>query len=211
MSVEAPPIVDALPYVDTAIDDDDNQRAAAMKELDDELDVFAPQRDYLEHLQPLEPRTFCTPLIRHEHERLEAGKPQPAARDLADTHADTPPPTSSSANMDAQEHEVWQRCLDQLKIKLEYLSRQSVNLELIKSYGAAAWQNFIDQNEATETELKGELESLERRIQEINWHRKTEQERVEKTLQVLRGEWIGYVDKNRILFHEFERLNAQFR
>lgn len=199
MTTDTPEIIDSLPYIDTAIDEDEEQRTIAMKEVDDELMIFPPDKDYLEYLPPINPRRFTTPLLEHELAIIENKEPTPSSNDL---ELDVLPPMSSL--IDNNTHEKY---LDQLKIKLEYRQRQMVNLELIKSYGAAAWEQYISEYEALSEILKKELELITANTQKVNWNRKSDQERVARTLNLLKNEWDLLVNRNRLLSDEIDRLS----
>lgn len=206
MTTDTPIFVDALPYIDTAIDDDDEQRALAMREVDDELEVFPPDKDYLAHLPDINGRPFKTALLEAELDRLEAGeKVERADSSIDQIKVDVPPPTSSQ--MTEEQLELWQKCLDQIRIKIEYRQRQLMNLELLKGYGQPAWEQYIAQSEKLEKELKLELEDLSKRTQEVNWSRKTEQERILKSLQVLQNECDSLMTRNHRIKKEIQQLS----
>lgn len=206
MSTETPAIIDSLPYIDTAIDDNEELRVLAMREVDLELEVFPPDKDYLTYLPDISRRPFRTDLLRHEYESIENNESRPDSCQLSRLNVDIPPPASSI--MDEEELELWSKCLNQIKIKLEYKQRQMVNLEILKCYGTPAWQEFISENERMEASLNSELHDLTNRAQEVNWARKSDQQRVQKRLDILRNEWINVVDKNRMLADEITRLKT---
>lgn len=118
-------------------DEDDELIDIGMREVYHEMEKFAPTKDYLAYLPLKEPRTFCTPLIENEHSCIENNDDsRPPASDLAKIKTDIPPPASTM--MDKEEIDIWLKCLDQVKIKLEYKQRQLVNLDLLKNYGLPA-------------------------------------------------------------------------
>lgn len=205
MSTDTPEFIDALPYIDTAIDDDEEHRAIAMKEVDDEIYSFPPDKDYLEYLPNVESRTFATPLIEYEHFCIESNEPRPPSSNLAKVEVTMPPPSTSS--MDDEEFDRWNKCLNQVKIKLEYGQRQLANLERLKENGVPIIEQFIAVNENIETCLAKEINDLSRKTHEINWQRKSEQERIGRTLDILKTEWNTLMDKNCILAKEVRRLN----
>lgn len=207
MTTDTPEFIDALPYIDTAIDDYDEQRAIAMKEVDDEIDVFPPQKDYIEYLPSVEPRTFTTPLLEYEHFCIETNEPRPPSSELAKLQLDIPP--SATTMMDDEELDAWNKCLNQVKIKFEYLQRHSANLERLKDEGEAILDQFIAHNQNIDSCLKKELNELNRRTHEVNWQRKSEQERIGKTLDILKNEWNTLASKNCLLATEIKRLSYQ--
>lgn len=206
MTTEIPEHVDALPYIDTAIDDDEEKRALAMREVDEELEIFAPDKDYIHYLPPIK-GSFSTPLIEHEHSCIEKNISRFPVNDLAEVKVDSPPPSNSP--LSADELNSWSKCLNQLKIKLEYKQRQYINLELLKSYAAPVWQEYLIEQERKTNSLQAELDDLNKKMQEVNWSRKCDQERVRKTLEVLKKEWDNFVERNRILSNEINRLSSK--
>lgn len=209
MTTNTPAYIDALPYIDTAIDDDDDQRAIAMREVDDELEVFPPDRDYLADMPDIHRRPFQTELLELELRRIEADESskQDIKSTLTEMRVEVPPPVSS--RMSEEQLEIWERSLNQLKIKIEYRHRQLLNLELLKKYGLVAWGHYIAESEKLEAALNTELEDLNKQTQEINWLRKTEQEKVLQKLQVLQAEWDNLVTKNHQLSLEIQRLKGE--
>lgn len=204
MTTEAPSIIDALPYVDSTIDDDEGKRLEAMKEVDDEMDIFPPQRDYIDYLPYDGSRRFKTPLIEHEHSCIENNETRPPASELAIMRTKT-----LSTSIPTVDDDELADCLKFLKIKLEYRQRQLINLELMKSYGEPAWEQYISESEKLSANLQDEMNNLNKRTQEVNWRRKTDQERTVKTLDLLKTEWTYLADKNRILSEELKRLTGQ--
>lgn len=206
MTTNTPIFVDALPYIDTAIDDDDDQRALAMKEVDDELELFPPDKDYLADMPDISIRPFKTELLDKELSRLETDeRSDHVGLPIEQINVEVPPPTSSK--MTEEQLELWEKCLTQVRIKIEYRQRQLMNLELLNNYGQPAWEQYIAQHEKLEKELKMELEDLNKRTQEVNWSRKTEQEKILKQLQVLQNEWNNLATKNHRIKSEIQQLS----
>ena len=199
ITTETPPIVDALPFVDTVIDEDEHQRVLAMRLVDDELEVFPPDRDYLEYLPDINVR------IRSDTEDNDSRTTRWSANELSDIRVDTPPPELNNDD----ELKLWVQCLDQIKIKLEYRQRQLANLDLLKSYGSAAWKQFIVENERMEASMNKELEDLSNRIQEINTARKSGQEHVLRHLDVLQSHWDNLLVKNQMVAEEIVKIKNQ--
>lgn len=203
------PLVDALPFVDRAIDDHEDVHAAARSAVDDEMETSPPDKDYLAHLPDISKRPFLTELLKKEIARIDACQTQnnpPIKNNLAEMKADIPPPASSM--MDTDELELLRKCFDQLKIKLEYRHRQLINLELIRSYGSLAWEQYILACEQLGNEINLEQENLERRTQEVNWDRKSHQEKALRALNILKNEWNNLVDRNRELSREIARVRG---
>lgn len=208
MASETPAFIDALPYIDTAIDDESVERKID-EEVHNEMNIFPPDKDYLKYLPPIS-RTFVTPLIEHEHLCIEQKRElqtRPSAKELAEIRTDPPPPSNSP--LDEEELTIWSKCLDQVKIKLEYRQRHLMNLELIKEYGEPAWRQYIEEQERLIDSLTEELNELEKKSVKVNLSRKTDQERICRTLEVLKKEWNTYLDKNRILSDEINKLSLR--
>lgn len=201
-------VLDALPYIDTKIDDNEEEREAAMCLVDDELEIFPPTKDYLEYLPiNLQNRTFVTELIENEHNYIERGKTRSTSPSLADIFSGTPS-HQSLKDLKDDDLESLGKNLNQLKIKIEYRQRQLTNLELIKSYGQPAWEQYLNHLSTIESELKSELEQLEAQTQKINWSRKTSQERIAKNLEIIQKEWESLSDRNRKLANEVRRMKS---
>lgn len=192
-------------------DEEDEQLAIGMREVDEELYVFPPSRDYIEHLPfSAKSRTFSTPLLDSEHEAIENCEARASASDLAEICFEVPPPTRAAGLIETNdEFATWNKCLDQLKLRLEYGQRQLLNLELMKSQGNLAWAQCITEAESLESALKANLVDLskQQQIQEdINWRRKSDQELVAKQLQVLQREWHTLEERNRALSEAIKKL-----
>lgn len=205
MTTDTPDFIDALPYIETAIDDDEEQRAIAMKEVDDEIDSFPPSKDYLEYLPNVESRAFTTPIIEYEHFCIESNEPRPPSSRLNELEVDIPPKATSVMN--DEDLGIWNKCLNQIKIKLEYKQRQLDNLKWLQDNGIPILEQFITINESVASCLRKEINDLSRRTHEINYKRKTEQESVSKTLDILKNDCNTLIDKNCILAKEVRRLN----
>lgn len=207
-------IVDALPFIDTLIDDNEQRRQMAMQMVDDELEVYPPAEDYLAHLPDIPSlRPFNSELIQLEHAILEEGSEHPTrwtASELASLKVDIPPPQTDTTAMTDQELNLWQRCFNQVKIKLEYRQRQLINLDLMKTYSGPAWDLFIKENERVEAMMKQELKELDDAIQEINRARKSDQEHVQRNLDILQANWDNLSVSNQMLLEEVVKLRARY-
>lgn len=210
MSTETPESVDALPFVDTAIDQDEQKRDEAMRMVDDELEVHPPAKDYIEYLPDVGARPFKTQTVDSEHERLEHGNATSSgATALSEIKTDIPTPAHSA--MDGEEFHLWNNCLDQVKVKLEYRQRQVTNLELLKSYGGPAWEQFIKQNEMMDANMKQELDELCNKVQDVNLERKNQQESTSRNLDVVQSQWDNLAVRNQMLAEEIEKLQQELQ
>lgn len=199
---------DALPFIDSAIDQNEQLRIEAMRLVDDELEIFPPDKDYLGYLpMDLKSRTFLTPLLEAEQARIEnttdfhsgGGKD---SNDLAAIITNAPQQTDS----DEQEFSDWLSCLNQLKVKIEYRQRQLVNLEVLKTHNTTLWEQYIERHQDIKSSFEQELNDIIKKAEATNFRRKTSQERVAKTLEVLRSEWISLANRNHALASEIERM-----
>lgn len=180
-------VIDALPYVNTLIDDNEDECEFAMKLVDDELEIFPPDKDYLAHLPlDLKSRTFCTPIIDHEYQILENHESR-TPNSLAQLNTEPPPQTSSNFNDD--DMDAWVRCLDQMKIKIEYHERQLTNLDLMKTYGEVTMNQYLAHVNTIKASLEAEIHELEAKTQKMTWVRKNSQEQAAKSIQVMRNQW----------------------
>lgn len=136
--------------------DDDDDEIEMPKEVMEELRNFPQDKDYLAFLPPIESRKFTTTLLQHEYSCIESDDTsRPSASELANLQVDIPPPANS--DMSDEELATWSKCLDQLKIKLEYKQRQLVNLELLKSIGLPAWKQLQSEHQLVSSETTRQL------------------------------------------------------
>lgn len=204
---EVPQIVDALPYIDTAIDDDENKRSEAMREVDDYLEEFPPQDDYIKHL-PDVPSMRSEIFKEYEREFSNKSDTDKIHTDLAKVIVEVPPPISADVG---DEFVIWIRCINQMKIKLEYLRRQSQNLDDLNNSGRHVYEQHLKQYETLGKELNQELERLNTATQSVNWDRKKNQEYVASTMNLLEKEWRDLAEKNRVLSDTINTIrNSQF-
>lgn len=134
MTIEKPDLINAPHFTDAAIDGDQAMRQLVQKLVEDEMDATQAQNNDI----TLPERPFLTDILRNELARLEQSQPsKDDSKDLSTIKTDTPPP-SSGAEMNQSELNSWIRCLDQVKIKLEYKQRQLTNLDILKTYGSSA-------------------------------------------------------------------------
>lgn len=190
--------------------EEDEELAIGMREVDNELDIFPPDRDYIEHLPfSSKSRTFLTPLLKNEHQAIEDNESRPQASDLSEMKYDLPPSAKVAGIEDQEEFEEWNKCLDQLKIRLEYGQRQMVNIELMKTHGNLAWEQCIKETESIEFTLKSGLTDLKKKqqiLEELEWKRKSDNELVTKQLGILQGEWQSLEERHRVLLEAIRKL-----
>lgn len=208
------PLIDALPCIDSAIDENEDQRNLALQEVDDEMYIFPPDKDYLEYLPlDLKSRTFSTPLIEHEHQIIENQIERTSKTALSTIRIDDPPTIPSNPDdLNESQLQQWADCLKQLKINIEYRNRQLMNLEISKTYNEPASERFTVYLEDLKLSFQQELVDLTKKIEQINLSRSKSQESIAKMLNVLQAEWNSLVDRNRMLSQEITSItNSQIK
>uniref|UniRef100_A0A6G1SN91 Uncharacterized protein n=1 Tax=Aceria tosichella TaxID=561515 RepID=A0A6G1SN91_9ACAR len=140
MTIEKPDLAGPFPHDDTASDDDGALLEFARKLVADEM------KDHTQdNAISLPERRFLSDLLRNELVNQEQNKTRDDMTELSRITTDTPPPTS--ANIGDDELRAWNRCLAQMKIKLEYGQRQLSNLEIMKTCGVPAWEEYLARSE----------------------------------------------------------------
>lgn len=204
MTIETPDLIDALPYIDTAIEEDELLRELVLKLVGEEMREFNQT-----HNQDiaLPDRPFLTERLRNQLIRIEKNQPLDELKGLSTIQTDIPP--STGADIGENELLIWRRCLDQMKIKLEYRQRQLSNLELMKTYGGSVWEQYLTKSEQMRDKLDQELQLLGSRIKNINAERRTNQEQISRHLDVLQSNWENLSIRNQMLSEEIYRLKNE--
>lgn len=181
--------VNGSSYTGTATVDEESRLAEAVKEVDDFLQEFPPQGDYLDNLPEI-PTPRCQYFREYERNLHGTdGKAIDRAGNLATVSVEVPPPVSDDVG---EELCIWERSLNQIKIKLEYLSRQSDNLDIMTSHGQALYDQFTSYYE----NLKSELNQLANDSQNILWKGEENQQFVLDGITVLQKETQRLADKS---------------
>lgn len=63
-------------------------------------------------------------------------------------------------------------------------------------YGCEAWKSYLDALVQLVNHAQKQLQSLRKRIQEVNWQRKSMQTQGGDKLRTLEAQWVGLVSKN---------------
>jgi hypothetical protein len=204
MTIEKPDFIDALPFVDTAIDEDGRLREFVKKLVDEELQTS----QYAQHDEIILPeRPFLTDILRSEQSRRDHDQPSSESSSLRQIKVDTPPPISEI--LDDNSVEAWTKCLNQVKIKLEYLQRQLSNLDILKNYGCPAWGRHLARGEEMKSKMDQELERLAARIRDVNVQRKAGQEQISRHLDLLQSNWDHITTRNQMLSEEICKLRSE--
>lgn len=166
---------------------DDIYREEAMRLVDDELDIFPPEKDYLEYLNiDLQSRIFCTDIITNEHNRLENKLPKIPSHNIYNLSTPIRPDQDIHGEPNL---ESWTNGLRQLKIKLEYKIRQTTNLSMLDSNHKTIWDNHLRHIELTKSDLEAEIKDLNKQIQNIHDKREADQTELAKSLRLIEDEW----------------------
>nr|XP_006813430.1 PREDICTED: pre-mRNA-splicing factor SPF27-like [Saccoglossus kowalevskii] len=176
--------VDALPYFDQGYDEP-GVREAAYALVEEECRRYRPTKNYLEYLPPPDYAGFETEVMKNEFERLASRQPMEM---LSMKRYELPQPLPGRQN----DLLAWNECIDNSMAQLEHQSTRIQNLELMSKYGSNAWRAH---NEFCILSMN------RKRIQEINWERKSNQTRAGSKIKDLENNWVGLVTKN----YEIER------
>ncbi|KAL0134569.1 hypothetical protein PUN28_001397 [Cardiocondyla obscurior] len=181
-------IVDALPYIDQGYDEP-GVREAALAMVEEETRRYRPTKNYLEHLQPLCITAFETEVMKHEFERLQNRLPMEV---LSMKRYELPPPASGKLNDLA----AWNESVENSSAQLEHQATRICNLELMMDYGCVAWKSYLEVLVQLLNEAQKQLQMLRKKIQEVNWQRKSMQTQGGDKLRALEAQWVGLVSKN---------------
>lgn len=167
---QIPEAIRDMPVLDKVASIDEDKLSEAMKEVDDFLQEFPPQGDYIEHLPEL-PKARCRYFLEFE-QKLESGVSMPdnQACRLAEIQIGVPPPASIDVG---EEFDIWNQCLNQIKIKLEYLSRQSDNLDIMATHGQELYEQYMSYYKSLQSTIDSEMKLVGDAMQEVNWERST--------------------------------------
>ncbi|CAG0910478.1 unnamed protein product, partial [Cyprideis torosa] len=105
-------MVDALPYIDLGYDEA-GVRDQALAMVEEEARRYRPTKNYLEHLPFVQSKTFETPIMKAEFERLAHLHPMETLH-LKRYELPTPP---AGKLTDIQ---AWQECVDNSLAQLEH-------------------------------------------------------------------------------------------
>ncbi|XP_065655160.1 pre-mRNA-splicing factor SPF27 isoform X2 [Hydra vulgaris] len=191
MSHEVVP--DALPYVDQGYDEP-GIREMVNELIEEETKRYKPTKNYLEFMPAPNYGAFETKIIKHEFERISNRLPMEL---LSMKRYELPPPTASQKN----DLSAWVEALKNSMAQLEHQGERVANLDLLSQYGTDAWRGHCELLQQMFEAQQRKHADIKRRIQEINWNRKSEQKKAGAELQRLEESWIGLVSKN----YEIER------
>ncbi|CAK9807666.1 Pre-mRNA-splicing factor SPF27 [Anthophora quadrimaculata] len=181
-------VVDALPYIDQGYDEP-GVREAALAMVEEETRRYRPTKNYLEHLPPLNITAFETEVMKHEFERMQNRLPMEV---LSMKRYELPPPPPGKMNDLA----AWNESVENSSAQLEHQATRICNLELMMEYGCEAWKSYLEILVQLVSQAQKQLQALRKKIQEVNWQRKSMQTQGGEKLRALEAQWVGLVSKN---------------
>ena len=181
--------IDALPYIDQQMEHIDQMKQYVDHLISEEMKTFAP-RDYISHLPEPELKLANNPLLKAELERVQSGAPM-AKMDTA-RYAVAPPEGAAAADPAA-----WKGAIGNAAAQLEHQTARGENLELLRDYGPAYYQEYHKYLEAVQQGMGAQRDDLKRKVDEINRERKAEQLGAGERLHGLDQKWKTLVFGNR--------------
>lgn len=181
--------IDALPYVDQQMETIDQMKAYVDHLIAEEMKTFAP-RDYLSHLPEPELQFLERPMLKAELERVQAGG-EMAKMDTS-RYAVAPP-----SGERASDPAAWKAAISNAKAQLEHQVVRGENLELLRDYGPANYQDYRKYLDAVQQGMEAQRDDLKRKVDEINRERKSEQVGAAERLYGLDQKWKTLVFGNR--------------
>jgi len=137
---------------------------------------------------------FETKLMKTEFERISNRQPMEL---LSMKRYELPQPPANQKN----DISAWTDCLKNSMAQLQHQSERVANLDLLSQYGTDSWRSHCEILQRMFEAQQRKHAEIKRRIQEINWERKSDQKKAGSDLQHLEESWIGLVSKN----YEIER------
>ncbi|KAL2726615.1 pre-mRNA-splicing factor SPF27 [Vespula squamosa] len=213
-------IVDALPYIDQGYDEPGVREACstgyvfysftmdmikfifdiwrmypllaqfqALAMVEEETRRYRPTKNYLEHLPSLNINAFETDVMKHEFERMQNRLPMEV---LSMKRYELPPPPPGKMN----DLTAWNESVENSSAQLEHQATRICNLELMMEYGCEAWKSYLEILVQLVSQGQRQLQTLRKKIQEVNWQRKSMQTQGGEKLRALEAQWVGLVSKN---------------
>jgi pre-mRNA-splicing factor SPF27 len=181
--------IDALPYIDQQMEHIDQMKQYVDHLIAEEMKTFAP-RDYISHLPEPELKLAKNPLLKAELERVRAGAPM--AKLDTTRYAVAPPEGAAAADPAA-----WKAAIGNAAAQLEHQTARGENLELLRDYGPAYYQEYCKYLEAVQQGMGAQRDDLKRKVDEINRERKAEQLGAGERMHGLDQKWKTLVFGNR--------------
>ena len=188
--------VDALPYIDRAIDEDASVRAKVEGLIRSEMALFNPSEMYMSNLlaQDKDRHFTSSPLVRASLEALERGESPPGF--------DKKRYALVNLEEDAKDLGGWKSAVDRLKQTIEYQKSWLVNAQLCRKYGPKAWTVNAKVQEGLVKQAEFQLEAQESAENETNKERKAAQMRAKAELDFLAREATDITRKNFMILNQ---------
>ncbi|KAG0221724.1 Pre-mRNA-splicing factor SPF27 [Mortierella sp. GBAus27b] len=202
--MSAQPSLDALPYVDTQIDEP-GMRTAVEKLIAAEAKRMPKARDLPTQFPDIE-LFQGSELLQQELDRVRRGKPMEPKLDLSRYQLELP--SSLSASLSAEEGSqqtpsaseelpdgrvLWLQAVENANAQLEHQNQRIMNLELVQKFGGNAWNVHNYQMEYDLSLLRKALDDKRAEVLELNKLRKRDQLEVAETMQRLEAKWAEMV------------------
>ena len=91
---------------------------------------------------------------------------------------------------------IWKKEISNTKSVYSHQLNQLMNLELMKKYNAAQWNNYNNYLRLSNDYHTKQMEELQERMDNVNKKRKLSQQKAEPELNRLKNEWWNLVRKN---------------
>eukprot|EP01132_Coremiostelium_polycephalum_P000422 gene422-534_t len=207
ITIEGSENVDALPYIDPSITEDEQNVINNM--IQEEMSKFIPP-NYLAQLPPMRDIDYSKfNWFEGEMTRMEGHK-QMEPFDITRYKVNGPPANKK------EDEKTWRDCLDNAKSQLEHQDLRRLNLELLQRYGANTWKLYLSDLELIKSNLSKQLDDVKKQIEVLNVQRKLDQESAHQVLDQNNRKWLDLVYKNKEiesacynLESEIELLNEQ--
>ncbi|KAG0171794.1 hypothetical protein DFQ28_004781 [Apophysomyces sp. BC1034] len=176
--------IDALPYVDREVEDEDT-KAAVDRLIEQEMRrMRRKDRSSL----PTQVDLFQqNDILAQEWARVQK-KQNLAALDTSRYELKGP---ADETSVDA-----WKAAVDNTKSQLESQASSMFNLELLQKYGANAWRVHNYQLEAYLKQIQKATEEYRAQSREINRQRKADQTQAAGSLRSLENKWSDLISQN---------------
>lgn len=199
--------LDALPYIDTEIDEPGmRDRVSALVQAEmDTMHAEKDSRDYLSHLSPVPSLNFDgTVFLKREMERVRKRVPmKPLEKERYQLN---PPLASRVGDVDA-----WVSALNNARAQLEHQQGRILNLELMQKYGPNAWRVHAKQVEGLQRHLEFQRDKVRAQIEEVNRKRKVEQLSQQPSLLKEKRKWGETVSNNFMIEYACAELERDIK
>ncbi|XP_054164826.1 pre-mRNA-splicing factor SPF27-like [Oppia nitens] len=186
-------LVDALPYIDLGYEEP-GVREAVLEMVSEETRRYKPTKNYLENLSDMNLKHFQTDLLRNELERIENRQPMEM---LSMKRYEMPGPAPGKMT----DMSSWSESVNNSMAQLEHQAIRIDNLDLMQKFGPESWKQYNQLLTQIQSNAQKNLHDLRKRIQEVNWQRKSSQTAAGDRIRHLESEWVALVSKN----YEIER------